>query len=135
ARFYPAQLSGGQRQRVAIAQQLMCSEHFLIMDEPFSGLDPLMAEEVCKLVTELASADELNTVIVITHDIRAAVAVSDTLWIMGRDYDAEGKPIPGSRIQEQHNLIEMGLAWQEDITLMPEFSSLMRQIRKRFKAL
>src|SRR5262249_29835916 len=36
---YPAQLSGGQRQRVAIAQQFMCSEHYLLLDEPFSGLD------------------------------------------------------------------------------------------------
>ena len=37
---YPASLSGGQRQRIAIAQQLLCSSHFLLMDEPFSGLDP-----------------------------------------------------------------------------------------------
>src|SRR4051812_45883414 len=36
---YPVQLSGGQRQRVSIAQQFMCSEYFLLMDEPFSGLD------------------------------------------------------------------------------------------------
>src|SRR5579862_7281517 len=41
AHKYPVQLSGGQRQRVAIAQQFMCSEHFLLMDEPFSGLDLL----------------------------------------------------------------------------------------------
>src|SRR5258708_3206653 len=39
AHRYPSQLSGGERQRVAIAQQFMCSEHFLLLDEPFSGLD------------------------------------------------------------------------------------------------
>jgi ABC-type nitrate/sulfonate/bicarbonate transport system ATPase subunit len=39
--LYPAQLSGGQRQRCAIIQQILCSEHFLLMDEPFSGLDSL----------------------------------------------------------------------------------------------
>src|SRR5579872_5082594 len=42
AQLYPAQISGGQRQRVAIVQQLLCSDHFLLMDEPFSGLDPVM---------------------------------------------------------------------------------------------
>src|SRR5579872_5093457 len=35
--LYPAQISGGQRQRIAIVQQLLCSDHFLLMDEPFSG--------------------------------------------------------------------------------------------------
>ena len=44
ARLYPAQLSGGQRQRCAIIQQILCSDHFLLMDEPFSGLDLLMLE-------------------------------------------------------------------------------------------
>ena len=46
AQAWPAQLSGGQRQRVAIAQQALCSEHFLLMDEPFSGLDPLATRRV-----------------------------------------------------------------------------------------
>jgi ABC-type transporter Mla maintaining outer membrane lipid asymmetry ATPase subunit MlaF len=38
---WPLQLSGGQRQRVAIMQQLMLERHFIILDEPFSGLDPV----------------------------------------------------------------------------------------------
>lgn len=135
ANFYPSQLSGGQRQRVAIAQQLMCSDHFIILDEPFSGLDPIMVEKVCKLITELASADELNTIIVITHDIPAAVAVSDTIWLMGRDHDTEGNIIPGSRIQKQYDLMDLGLAWHENIVLMPEFSDLVREIRSQFKTL
>ncbi len=135
ANFYPSQLSGGQRQRVAIAQQLMCSDHFIIMDEPFSGLDPVMAENVCKLITELASADELNTIIVITHDIPAAIAVADTIWLMGRDRDAEGNIIPGSNIQERYDLMDRGLAWHENVTLMPEFADLIREIRARFKTL
>lgn len=135
ANFYPSQLSGGQRQRVAIAQQLMCSDHFIILDEPFSGLDPIMVEKVCKLITELASTDELNTIIVITHDIPAAVAVSDTIWLMGRDHDAEGNIIPGSKIRKQYDLMDLGLAWHENIVLMPEFSDLVREIRSQFKTL
>ena len=76
--LYPCQLSGGQRQRVAIAQQFLCSEHFVLMDEPFSGLDLMAVDRVCKTIAEVANAHELNTVIVVTHDIAAAVAVSDT---------------------------------------------------------
>src|SRR5207244_6266740 len=52
AQLYPAQISGGQRQRIAIAQQLLCSEHFLLMDEPFSGLDVVMEAKVCELINE-----------------------------------------------------------------------------------
>ena len=50
---YPAQLSGGQKQRVAIAQQLLCSDNFLLMDEPFSGLDINMVEEVSEMIVVL----------------------------------------------------------------------------------
>ena len=52
AQLYPAQISGGQRQRIAIAQQLLCSDHFLLMDEPFSGLDVIMEAKVCELINE-----------------------------------------------------------------------------------
>src|SRR5689334_12611837 len=73
ARSYPPQLSGGQRQRVAIAQQFMCSEHLLLLDEPFSGLDPLAVDRVTGLLNEVACMSELNTIIVVTHDIAAAL--------------------------------------------------------------
>src|SRR3974390_813001 len=69
ARLYPVQLSGGQRQRCAIIQQILCSEHFLLMDEPFSGLDLLMEAKVCELINEIACLDDLNTIIVVTHDV------------------------------------------------------------------
>lgn len=133
--FWPAQLSGGQRQRVAIAQQLLCSEHFILMDEPFSGLDPIVLEEVCKLIKETADAHELNTIIVVTHDVDAAVAVADTLWLMGRDRDPEGNIIPGARIKTKYDLIERGLAWQPDVIYMPEFSDCVREVKREFKSL
>ena len=86
--LYPAQLSGGQRQRCAIIQQILCSEHFLLMDEPFSGLDLLMLEKTCELICKVADMDDLNTIIVVTHDVTAACSVADHLWLMGRDRDA-----------------------------------------------
>jgi ABC-type nitrate/sulfonate/bicarbonate transport system ATPase subunit len=96
SQLYPAQISGGQRQRIAIAQQLLCSEHFLLMDEPFSGLDLVMEAKVCELINEIACLDELNPIIVVTHDVTAAATVADHLWLMGRDRGASGNIIPGA---------------------------------------
>jgi NitT/TauT family transport system ATP-binding protein len=135
ARLYPCQLSGGQQQRVAIAQQFMCSEHFLLMDEPFSGLDPIAVDRVSELIAEVANLHELNTIIVVTHDIAAAIEVADTLWLLGRDRDASGRIIPGARIQESYNLVERGLAWRKGINTTPEFMDLLREIVARFPSL
>src|SRR6266436_9802829 len=115
ARLYPLQLSGGQRQRCAIIQQILCSDHFLLMDEPFSGLDLLMLEKTSALIGKVANMHELNTIIVVTHDITAAAAVSDHLWLMGRDHDSKGNPLPGSHIVETYNLIERDLCWHPQI--------------------
>jgi polar amino acid transport system ATP-binding protein/sulfate transport system ATP-binding protein len=113
----------------------MCSEHLLLMDEPFSGLDPLAVARVSELITEVASLHELNTIIVVTHDVSAAIEVADTLWLMGRDRDEKGQIIPGARIQDTYNLIERGLAWRKGITTTPEFMELMRELLARFPTL
>ena len=133
--LYPCQLSGGQRQRVAIAQQFLCSEHFVLMDEPFSGLDLIAVDKVCKMIAEVANADELNTVIVVTHDIAAAVAVSDMIWLLGRDRDPAGKIIPGARVKATYNVIERGLTWTPGITETTGFIDVVREIRGVFPSL
>jgi ABC-type nitrate/sulfonate/bicarbonate transport system ATPase subunit len=135
AQLYPAQISGGQRQRIAIAQQLLCSEHFLLMDEPFSGLDLLMEARVCELINEIACLDELNTIIVVTHDVTAAATVADHLWLMGRDRDATGNVIPGARIQETYDLIERDLCWQPGISNSAGFLEFVREVKNRFQTL
>ena len=132
---YPALLSGGQRQRVAISQQLMCSDGFLLMDEPFSGLDPLAVDAMCKLLNEVSSSDELKTIIIVTHDISAALRVCDHLMLLGRDRDADGKVIPGARIQEDIDLIEAGLAWVPDLHMTQSFFTVESGVHARFAAL
>ena len=92
-------------------------------------------DNVAKLLNEVACMDELNTIIVVTHDIAAALEVADTIWLMGRDRDEEGNVIPGARIQESYNLIERGLAWRDGIATTPEFVLTMREIRARFPTL
>jgi NitT/TauT family transport system ATP-binding protein len=135
AQKYPAQLSGGQRQRVAIAQQFMCSEHFLLMDEPFSGLDLLAVERVIRFIRETSELDEMKTFILVTHDVSAALQICDTILLLGRDRDAAGNVIPGARIQARYDLVERGLAWHDDISHTQEFMDLRREIRDRFASL
>ncbi len=132
---YPSQLSGGQRQRVAIAQQFMCSDAFLLMDEPFSGLDILAQETLTRFIHDIAAQDELMTFILITHDISAALQIADTVWVLGRDRDEAGNAIPGARVQASFNLIERGLAWQDNISSLPEFGQLRQEIRDLFPRL
>jgi ABC-type nitrate/sulfonate/bicarbonate transport system ATPase subunit len=134
APLYPAQLSGGQRQRIAIIQQLLCSEHFLLMDEPFSGLDVIAKHEVMHLISDVASIDELNTIIVTTHDVEAAVAVADTIWIMGRQYAADGTLL-GAKMIDEIDLIEYGLAWNPAVEDHPNFLKVTSTIKKMFHAL
>ena len=132
ANHYPAQLSGGQKQRVAIAQQLLCTEHFLLMDEPFSGLDINMVDEISEMIVEIANKDEENTVIIVSHDIVSTVAISDTIWLMGRSRDANGKITSGAYIKHSFDLCERGLAWRKDIKRDPEFIKLINEIRDLF---
>ncbi|MCW3060758.1 MAG: sulfate-transporting ATPase [Capsulimonas sp.] len=132
---YPAQLSGGQRQRVAIAQQFMCSEHFLLMDEPFSGLDMVAVDRVIGFIREMAASDELKTFILVTHDVDAALRVADTIWLLGRDRDDQGKIVPGAYVQATYNLADCGLAWRDEPENMPEFAELRREVCAAFRKL
>ena len=132
---FPMQLSGGQRRRIAIAQQLLCSEHYLVMDEPFSGLDVLQQENVHRLLQEVSAVNEESTLVIVTHDVSAAVAVCDTIWLMGRDRDPQGNVIPGARIVEEIDLIERDLCWQPDIRQLPGYIQLVNEIKDRFHTL
>lgn len=133
--FYPAQLSGGQRQRVAIAQQIMCSEQFLLMDEPFSGLDVVALDAVQELISEVTHANTLNTTIVVSHDIVAVCEIADQVVLLGRDVDATGRIVPGAKVMATYDLAERGLAWRKGVTSEPEFIRVVEEIRNRFPLL
>jgi polar amino acid transport system ATP-binding protein/sulfate transport system ATP-binding protein len=132
ASHYPSQLSGGQRQRIAIIQQMICSKHFLLMDEPFSGLDVIAKNKAMELITEMASADELNTVIITTHDIRSACAVADRVILLGRERDGENKIIPGARVLADIDLKANDLCWIPGITTTPKFLEFVAEIERDF---
>jgi len=135
ASLFPDQLSGGQRQRVSIIRELLCSEHFIVMDEPFTGLDPVMKDRVCDLIIQVANMHEDNTVFVVAHDIQSLVTISDTLWLFGRDRDQDGKPIPGAYVKKTYDLAERGLAWQPDLSKTRQFADFCGEVRQAFEDL
>jgi ABC-type nitrate/sulfonate/bicarbonate transport system ATPase subunit len=105
------------------------------MDEPFSGLDPINKHHACALIAEVSRMHEQNTILIVTHDIREAVKVSDTLWLIGRDRAPSGEPLSGSRIVESYNLIDRDLAWHPDIERTPAFAAFVRELEDRFHTL
>jgi ABC-type nitrate/sulfonate/bicarbonate transport system ATPase subunit len=130
AQHYPSQLSGGQRQRVAIIQQMLCSKYFILMDEPFSGLDIVAKSTVCQLIKEVSEADEHITIIFTTHDLESAVQIADTVWVMGRE---EGKE--GATIRSNINLITRGLAWNPDVETHANYWPTIKELKQLFKTL
>jgi polar amino acid transport system ATP-binding protein len=105
---YSCELSGGQRQRTAIIEQMLTSKHFMILDEPFSGLDVGNIEKVKQSFNKITAADELNTIIFSTHDIRLAAELADSIYVIGFP---EGET-SYSTILKHYDLKEIGLAWQ-----------------------
>ena len=80
AEAYPCQLSGGQQQRVAIARALVMNPDILFFDEPTSALDPELTGEVLKVIKALA--EEKMTMVIVTHEMAFARAVSDRVIFM-----------------------------------------------------
>jgi len=90
---YPNQLSGGMQQRVGLARALANDSDILLMDEPFSALDPLIRKDVQEILLEIQS--ELNkTVVFITHDLDEALKLGDRIAILkDGEMDQEGLPV------------------------------------------
>lgn len=127
ASSFPLQLSGGQRQRVAIAQQLIQERRYIILDEPFSGLDPNNIAKVIRLLQTIASQHDNNTFIIITHDITSALIISDTVCLLGKPTTADEKS--GAFIVKHYDLIAEGLAYHADIEDMFRFQAIRKEIK------
>lgn len=86
---YPWQLSGGQQQRVGVARALAADPEFLLMDEPFSAVDPLVREQLQDEFLRLQK-DVEKTIVLVTHDIDEAVKLGDQVAVL----------MPGGRLAQ-----------------------------------
>ena len=84
---YPKELSGGMKQRVGFARALAVEPEILFMDEPFSALDVLTAENLRGELMELWMGRKIPTrsIFVVTHNIEEAVLLADRIIVLGRD--------------------------------------------------
>jgi NitT/TauT family transport system ATP-binding protein len=84
---YPKELSGGMKQRVGFARALVVEPEVLFMDEPFSALDVLTAENLRSELLELWSNKSMPTkaIFLVTHNIEEAVLLADRIIVLGRN--------------------------------------------------
>ena len=79
--YRPGELSGGMQQRVGLARALATDPQILLMDEPFSGLDPLIRRQMQEELVDLQKKVH-KTIIFVTHDLHEAVTIGDRIAIM-----------------------------------------------------
>ena len=79
---YPHQLSGGQQQRAGLCRALMLKPAMLLLDEPFSAIDPITRADLYPQFEQLREHESVSTVLV-THDLREAQRLADYLVVLG----------------------------------------------------
>lgn len=92
---YPSQLSGGMQQRLALAQALMAKPRVLLLDEPFSALDPGTRADIHVLTKRLWEETKM-TIVMVTHDISEAFRLGTRVIVLERP--AMDNPARGARI-------------------------------------
>jgi len=93
AERYPSQLSGGQQQRVGVARGLAVDPNILLMDEPFSSVDPIVRDELQQEVLRLQS-ELAKTIVFVSHDIDEAFLLGDQVIVLaqGGEIVQQGTP-------------------------------------------
>lgn len=105
-------LSGGERRRVEIARVLACKPKFILLDEPFTGIDPIAIQEIQKHVADLKKKRNIG-ILLTDHNPRATLAITDRAYIV-----QDGKVlIAGSAKDIAKNPIALKYYLGEDFTL------------------
>lgn len=120
---YPHELSGGQRKRVSIIQVLILKPRLLLMDEPFSSLDAIVRHYITQDLLQLVGDDDM-TVVMVTHDLNEAVAVSDRVVLLGNGPRAHIKEDCAVAIARPRDLLVV----REDPAFMPLVNRLWHSL-------
>ena len=102
---YPKELSGGMKQRVGFARALVVEPEVLFMDEPFSALDVLTAENLRHELLDLWQQRQIPTraILMITHNIDEAVSMADRLLVLGADPGRVRVELPGLPLAQRRS--------------------------------
>ena len=122
ARRYPYQLSGGQQQRVGVARALAADPPVMLMDEPFSAVDPVvrksLQEEFLRLQSELG-----KTIVFVTHDIDEAIALGDQVAVFTVGRVAQFAPPRDLLTRPANEFVENFLGLDRGVRHLSLFSS------------
>ena len=102
AKYYPRELSGGMQQRAALARTLVLRPEMLLMDEPFSALDPKLRIQMQQLTLELWK-ELKQTIFIVTHDVEEAVMVADIIYLMGESPQGVRRKVEVSWVKKEEN--------------------------------
>lgn len=90
---YPPQLSTGEKKRVGLARALVARPKIILYDEPTTGMDPLVSEMIDELIVQLSKDEKDLTSVVISHDLKAAMATAENIVFLYKGKIAlTGKP-------------------------------------------
>jgi ABC-type nitrate/sulfonate/bicarbonate transport system ATPase subunit len=99
----------------------------LLLDEPFAGLDPRSLNEVRSAIVETADTHDMNTVLMVTHDIPTAVTTADQIIVLG-----PAAPGQGAVIRATYDLAERGLCSLHSRTWSPQVAELESELQSLF---
>ncbi len=115
---YPWQLSGGMQQRANLCRALIHEPELLMLDEPFGALDAFTREELWQVIRDLHAAREV-TVVLVTHDLREAAFLADTIHVMSAR--------PG-RVLKVHE-VPFARPRALDVMYEPQFNDMVHALR------
>ncbi len=121
---FPWELSGGMQQRASICRALIHQPRMLLLDEPFGALDAFTREELWNVLRDLWSRQRFN-VILVTHDLREATYLADTIYVMSKG--------PGRIVARRD--VDLPRPRDLDITYTAGFAEIVRELRERIGAI
>ena len=116
---YPTELSGGQQQRVGVARAFATNPEIILMDEPFSALDPITRSQLQDELADLQSKVK-KTIVFVTHDMDEAVKIADRICIM-KDGQVLQYDTPENILRNPNNDFVAGFVGKNRIWSSPEF--------------